>query len=95
MPAISSRWFRSDGTRPYRDPSTGGAGLAMNWKNPVYTISTGSVLTAGEKAQLTNIENKTDPLTYTVANKVDSNIHYVHDVEVDGVGSAGDPWGPV
>ena len=68
----------------------------MNWKNPVYTISTGSVLTAGEKAQLTNIENKTNPLTYTVANKVDANIHYVNDVEVGGTGQEGvDPWGPV
>ena len=24
----------------------------MNWKNPVFTISTGSVLTSGEKAEL-------------------------------------------
>ena len=49
----TSRWYRSDGTRPFRDPSTGGAGLSMNWKNPVYTISTGSVLSASEKAELT------------------------------------------
>lgn len=49
----TSRWYKSDGTRPFKDPTTGGAGISMNWKNPVFTISTGSVLTAPEKAELT------------------------------------------
>lgn len=48
----TSRWFRSDGSRPYKDPTTGGNGIAVNWKNPVYTISTGSVLTAGQQSEL-------------------------------------------
>lgn len=49
----TSRWYRSDGTRPFLDPTSGGAGISMNWKNPVFTISTGSVLTAGQQSELT------------------------------------------
>lgn len=166
----TSRWYKSDGTRPFKDPTTGGNGISMNWKNPVYTISTGSVLTASEKAELTQaaeaqavntkvgtpassvsadiaavptaVENrqeidsnstqlaaivldtgttlpaqitqldtdvaadiasvqtdttaikaKTDDLTFTTANQLDSNVQYVNDVEVTGVGSEADPWG--
>jgi hypothetical protein len=48
----TSRWYRSDGARPFKDPTTGGNGISMNWKNPVFTISTGSVLTSLEKSQL-------------------------------------------
>ncbi len=33
-------------------------------------------------------------LTFTVAGKVDANIHRVNDVDIGGVGTAGDPWGP-
>lgn len=40
------------------------------------------------------IKAKTDPLTFTVANQVDANIQSVNDVTVNGVGSAGNPWGP-
>lgn len=43
---------------------------------------------------LTAIKNKTDSLTFTVAGNVDSNVKYVNDVEVDGAGTEGDPWGP-
>lgn len=48
----NSRWFRSDGARPFKDPTSGGNGISMNWKNPVFTISTGSVLTSLQEGQL-------------------------------------------
>ena len=44
---------------------------------------------------LTEIKGKTNSLTFTVAGVVDSNIQYVNDVEVKGVGSDNDPWNPV
>ena len=40
------------------------------------------------------IKAKTDSLTFTVAGVLDGNIQYVNDVEVTGVGTEGDPWGP-
>ena len=40
------------------------------------------------------IKAKTDSLTFTVAGQVDANIQYVNDVQVNGVGSVGNPWGP-
>lgn len=40
------------------------------------------------------IKAKTDSLTFTVAGQVDANIQYVNDVQVNGVGTAGSPWGP-
>lgn len=40
------------------------------------------------------IKAKTDSLTFTVANQLDANIQYVNDVAVNGVGTAGSPWGP-
>ena len=47
------RIFRSDGSRPARDPTTGGNGIEVNWKNPVYQIETGvSGLTASESTEL-------------------------------------------
>ncbi len=43
--------------------------------------------------QLAAIKAKTDPLTYTVANVLDSNIQRVNDVAVTGTGAEGDRWG--
>ena len=40
------------------------------------------------------IKAKTDSLTFTVAGQVDANVQYVNDVQVNGVGTAGNPWGP-
>lgn len=42
----------------------------------------------------TAIKGKTDSLTFTIAGQADANIQYVNDVQVNGVGSAGNPWGP-
>src|SRR4030095_812021 len=44
--------------------------------------------------QITAIKAKTDSLNFTVAGNVDSNIQYVNDVLVNGIGTAGSPWGP-
>jgi len=49
--------------------------------------------TAPDNASITGIKSKTDSLTFTVANKVDSNIKSVNNVTVTGNG-AGTPWGP-
>ena len=40
----SARWYRSDGARPALDPTTGGAGIEINWKNPVYVQAVGSAV---------------------------------------------------
>lgn len=41
------------------------------------------------------IKAKTDSLTFTIAGQIDANIQYVNDIQVDGVGTSADPWGPV
>lgn len=50
--------------------------------------------TAPDNTSITAIKTKTDSLTFTVANKVDSNIKSVNNVTVTGDGSVGTPWGP-
>lgn len=40
------------------------------------------------------IKAKTDSLTFTKAGEVDSNVQSVNDVTVNGIGTAGNPWGP-
>ena len=41
------------------------------------------------------IKAKTDQLTFTVANVVDTNIEYVNATQVQGTGAGGDEWRPV
>lgn len=50
--------------------------------------------TAPDNASITAIKAKTDSLTFTVPLNLDTNIQYVNDVQVNGVGTAGNPWGP-
>lgn len=45
-------------------------------------------------AKISEIKSKTDSLTFTQTGVVDSNVHYVNDVEVDGTGTEIDPWNP-
>ena len=89
---------RDDGVYPQADPTSGGGGLGFYYSGIGYTAETGvSGLTAGESAKLddiTSVKAKTDQLTFTQANQVDSNVQYVNDVEVTGTGSEGDEWGP-
>lgn len=49
----SSRIFRSDDARPVRNPTSGGGGIDVNWKNVVYVVTAGSGLSAGQAAELT------------------------------------------
>ena len=49
---------------------------------------------ATELSYITSIKNKTDSLNFTISGKVDSNVLYVHDIEVVGTGTINDPWGP-
>jgi len=49
----SARIFRSDGVRPALDPTTGGNGIEINWRNPVYGYDAGGGgFTAGDRATL-------------------------------------------
>jgi hypothetical protein len=50
--------------------------------------------TAASAATASSIKTQTDKLTFTVANQIDANIQYVNDVQVNGVGTSGSPWGP-
>ena len=123
----SARWFRDDDTRPVIDPTTGGAGLELNWRNPVYQLETGvSGLTGSESTELFKnstiltdttailvdtgttlpasiavidsnvdaVKAKTDDLTFTKANELDSNIQSVDGTTITGSGTELDPWGP-
>lgn len=49
---------------------------------------------AAVKVDTAAVKVQTDKLTFTVANQLDANIQYVNDVQVNGVGSSGSPWGP-
>tara|TARA_R110000744_G_scaffold85683_13_gene167447 strand:+ start:228 stop:5822 length:5595 start_codon:yes stop_codon:yes gene_type:complete len=60
----SVRIFRADGARPAIDPTSGGEGIEINWRNPVYVQNVGgSALTAGESALLTTINQATDDIS--------------------------------
>ena len=69
-----SRWYRTDGARPFKDPTTGGNGISMNWKNPVFTISTGSVLTALEKSQLSTSASESTAVNVKIGTPTDTDV---------------------
>jgi hypothetical protein len=51
------RIFRADGTYPVINPTSGGGGIDINWRNVVFTIETGtSGLTTEEALQLSSIK---------------------------------------
>lgn len=50
---------------------------------------------AAVKAETTAIKAKTDSLAFTVAGKVNANVHYINDVQVQGAGTTVDTWRPV
>jgi hypothetical protein len=54
------RIFRSDSDYPIINPTTGGGGIDIVWRNQVYTVSVGgSALTPTESAWLSDINNRT------------------------------------
>lgn len=84
----SARWFRDDGARPALDPTTGGAGLEINWRNPVFIAETGvSGLTPTEAAQLA----KVDTLVVTDG-LVLADVQAMNGAGVIGTGTVGDAW---
>lgn len=155
------RVYRADGAYPVKNPTSGGGGIDVVWRDRVYIAETGvSGLTPTESSQLSEISSvntkigspavtvsddigalndfdpvtdvvarvtlvdttttntdmrgtdgantiapdnasiaaiqaKTDSLTFTKANELDSNLQSVNDVTVSGTGAAGDEWGPV
>lgn len=50
--------------------------------------------TAPDNTGIGAIKTQTDKLVFTVANKLDVNILYINGVQVNGAGTAGNPWGP-
>ena len=54
------RLYRDDGVYPVLNPTTGGGGIDLVWKNTILIASTGgSALTPAEQTQLTNIDSRT------------------------------------
>lgn len=51
------RWFRDDGLRPALDPTTGGAGIEINWQVPVSVVTAGSGLNPTQDAHLMSLTN--------------------------------------
>jgi hypothetical protein len=154
------RVYRADGAYPVKNPTSGGGGIDVVWRDRVYIAETGvSGLTPTESSQLSEISSvntkigtpsitvsgdiaalndfdpaadtvarvtlvdtvtantdmrgtdganitspdnasiaaikaKTDSLTFTKANELDTNIQSVNDVTVSGTGATGDEWGP-
>lgn len=56
-------------------------------------LATAAALSTAQTA-ITAIKAKTDSLTFTQAGTVDANVQRVHDVALDGVGTADSPWRP-
>lgn len=50
--------------------------------------------TLATAASVATVAAKTNSLTFTKANELDANIQSVNDVTVNGIGTAGSPWGP-
>lgn len=91
----SVRIYRDDNARPAIDPTTGGYGIELNWRNPVYAYDGGGGgFTSSDRSTVAAIKSKTDSLTFTQTGHVDSNIKRVADLAVSGSGTVGDPWGP-
>lgn len=78
---------------------------SLNAATPAVTVSdkTGFSLTvaydaakvAASQTTANAIKAQTDQMVFTVSGQIDSNIQYVNDVQVKGVGTSGSPWGPV
>jgi hypothetical protein len=103
----NSRWFRSDGTRPARDPVTAlGGGIEINWRVPVNvtTVAGVSVITGDITNPATLQSIATAVGAEATANPFAANVKKVTDKTVLGNGipptydsegvmtDPGDPW---
>jgi len=96
---ISSGWYKFS-----LDTTDTGSLGPLAWRGAVANIDDAggwyqvvSATTGGLTnldAAVSAVKAKTDSLTFTQAGQVDANIQYVNDVQVNGVGTAGNPWGP-
>lgn len=103
LPAITANWLTAAGIAAGALNGKGDWLLASNVPTNFsamligaagsVTMNGGGLLALETTAQ--SVKTQTDKLTFTVANQLDVNIQYVNDVQVKGVGTAGDPWNPV
>ena len=95
----SARIFRTDGARPALDPTTGGYGLEVNWKLPVYAYDGGGGgFTSSDRAVLAALpsasdvvdeweaQSQTDPTGFQV------NVKELNDTALNGTGTSADKW---
>ena len=54
------RIFRSDETYPVVNPTSGGGGIDVNWRNVVFTITSGSGLSAAQNTTLSKLDDLTE-----------------------------------
>ena len=66
--------------------------IAASFASIAATLST---IAAYIDTEVAAIKTKTDKLTFTSGNDLDVNVQKVNDVALTGVGTSGDPWGPV
>lgn len=85
LPSIPANWLTAAGTAAdFTTEIQAGLATAADLATVAGYIDT----------EVAAIKAKTDQLTFTVANTVNSNVTYVNDVEVVGTGTLGDEWGP-
>jgi hypothetical protein len=83
------RWFRDDGARPALDPTTGGSGLEVNWRNPVAVVNVGSGVLPSDITAI-----GAEVATRSQAGELHADVRWVNDVAVTGDGQVGSEWGP-
>lgn len=92
------RLFRSDEAYPVREPTSGGGGIDVVWRDKVFVAivnTTGTPVITGDIADVpTAIENAAAVLTAAQSTPIYSEIRRVNGVAVDGTGTDLDPWGP-
>lgn len=95
----SARWFRSDDTRPARDPTTGGNGIEINWRNPVYAYDGGGGgFTSGDRAtldaaateaSLTTVDTNVDSILEDTGTTLPAQITALNDIAATDIVSGG------
>jgi hypothetical protein len=91
------RIFRADGTRPARDPTTGGSGIEINWRTPVNVVSTGgSALTPTESAYLLALPSAASTASATLSaaatTPIAANMKQTNDTDLQGDGTESDKF---
>ena len=75
--------------------SVGTAATSTAQTGDSYALANGATGFVAIDTVVDAVKVQTDKLAFTVTNQVDANIQYVNDVAVTGVGTVGNPWGPV